>query len=238
MRILVLTSCTGRKAVDAPNRLTVKDFNDPVRLRQREAELAGFCRPAAEMYVGQQHLEVMAGVQSIRERHGREAVDVRIVSAGYGLLEEARLIAPYEVTFQGMGKRRTMERGRLLRLTETVQQGLEGYPLAFVLLGKDYMTAVGAILPALGQRLVSIGAHVPGAVHVPSGRQEASVFRMGTVALKGRLFRLWAEQAANRGELYYRETCGDASGEFVRQVMLGAVQGVRNQVNGGDVACD
>lgn len=60
---MVVTSCTGRKAVDPPGKLTQADFADPERLRAREAELAPFLTPAGQLYTGQQHVQTMRGVE-------------------------------------------------------------------------------------------------------------------------------------------------------------------------------
>jgi hypothetical protein len=44
----------------------------------------------------------MEGVQLLRQSLGREAVDVVILSAGYGVIPEDKTIVPYEVTFNTM----------------------------------------------------------------------------------------------------------------------------------------
>jgi len=51
-RLLVISSCTGDKAVKVPA-LTLDDFADPDRLAQREQELASVRRPAGAMYTGE-----------------------------------------------------------------------------------------------------------------------------------------------------------------------------------------
>jgi hypothetical protein len=82
MRLLVVTSCTFDKAVKTTEQLTVEDFDDPERLRLREAELGRFLRPAGTMYTGGQHMEAMRGVAALRTELGTGSVKVAIVSAG------------------------------------------------------------------------------------------------------------------------------------------------------------
>jgi hypothetical protein len=65
-RLLVISSCTGAKAVKEPA-LTLDDFADPDRLVQREHELAWVRRPAAAMYTGWQHVYLMRGVELFRQ---------------------------------------------------------------------------------------------------------------------------------------------------------------------------
>lgn len=93
-RVLVISSCTGAKVEASPNERTLDDFKAADRLATREAELSQHIRPAGEMYAGEQHTKMMDGVAAIRTRFGRDAVTVNIVSAGYGLIEESRPIAP------------------------------------------------------------------------------------------------------------------------------------------------
>ena len=73
MRLLLVTSCTGSKAVTHPGRLTRDDFRDPARLAAREGELAEALLPAAGMYTGQQHVQAMRGAERLRARFGRDA---------------------------------------------------------------------------------------------------------------------------------------------------------------------
>ena len=61
----------------------------PDHLARRENELLDFCRPAGEIYAGEQHVRLMGGVRSIREVTGKELrieVAVHILSAGYGVI--------------------------------------------------------------------------------------------------------------------------------------------------------
>ena len=102
MRMLVIGSCTGEKNVrECPDVLSLADFDDPSRLGRREAELSAWALRARDLYTGWQHRSMMSGVDAIRQCFGASACSVKIISAGYGLVDEEQLLVPYEATFQG-----------------------------------------------------------------------------------------------------------------------------------------
>ena len=116
MKILVISSCTSKKL----------NHN----------------APAAKMYTGQQHTLLMDGVNQVRTRYGQSSLDVAIISAEYGLLNENDVIAPYNVTFQGMKKVEILEKSRRLQLRERVAALIARYDVVFFLLGKEYVQAL------------------------------------------------------------------------------------------------
>ena len=116
MNVLVISSCTSKKL----------NHN----------------APAAKMYTGQQHTLLMDGVNQVRTRYGQSSLDVAIISAEYGLLNENDVIAPYNVTFQGMKKAEILEKSRRLQLRERVAALIARYDVVFFLLGKEYVQAL------------------------------------------------------------------------------------------------
>lgn len=142
MRILVITSCTGRKKHKPLNQFKYEDFASSERLRQRTAELKDYKDSAAEMYTGEQHRYLMAGLKRLRKVYGQTVADLHIISAGYGLLSENDVIVPYNVTFQKLKKKEILERSNNLQIHEQVEALIEGYDLVFYLLGKEYVQAL------------------------------------------------------------------------------------------------
>ena len=148
MRILVITACTAWKKHKPPNQLTWDDFVSPDRLPERIRELKTFETPAAQMYKGRGHLCVMNGVKNLRHRFGQGVIDVRIISAGYGLLDEAEIIVPYNVAFRKVTTGKTLTRDELLdrythlQIHKDVERLILGYNLVFFLLGQDYVKAL------------------------------------------------------------------------------------------------
>ena len=86
MRVLVISSCTGEKAVETDQQLVWDDFKSGrAHVATREKELGDFCRKAGEMYTGEQHVRLMREIEALRSKKGLQ-VDLHILSAGYGLL--------------------------------------------------------------------------------------------------------------------------------------------------------
>jgi len=141
MKISIITSCTGLKTVSVPNQLTQDDFaKGESHVRSREAELAECMRPAGMLYAGEQHVRLMRGVQSAREQGAK--VSISILSAGYGVVEEGRLIAPYEMTFNTMKKKESHAWATMLGIQEGVREVLDApSDMTLILLGDRYLQA-------------------------------------------------------------------------------------------------
>lgn len=141
-RILIITSCTGEKRFKPTNQLKLEEFKDLGVLESRSDELAEFACKASQMYTGQQHLRAMEGVERLRKSFGQEVVDVMILSDGYGLISEDKVIAPYEVTFNTMKGYEVDEWAKFLRIHEAFEQAIASYDLVFMLLGDNYLRSL------------------------------------------------------------------------------------------------
>jgi hypothetical protein len=166
--------------------------------QRREAELSAWALPARELYTGWQHRYMMKGVKAIRRRFGSSACSVKIVSASYGLVDEEQRLVPYEATFQGKRPKWIREQSNRLGIPTAARKAVIGYDVVLFLLGKEYMISTHpALAPELNQRFVFFTSNVGLAFHsnstiVPAGRQEATRFGAATVALKGKMFKLFA----------------------------------------------
>ncbi len=77
MRILVITSCTGEKALHHERQLRIDDFRlGRTHVAERERELQHLLTRAEELYTGEQHVRLMRGVRAVQERtkNGSERV--------------------------------------------------------------------------------------------------------------------------------------------------------------------
>lgn len=195
-RVLVVTSCTSRKTRSSQHELRPEDFErGAIHLRKREqSDLSAELVRAEEMYNGQQHVRLMRGVEAARRAEDL-AVDVWIVSAGYGVVSGDRRIAPYQTSFNGMSRRRAGAWAERLGIPDDLRALLaEPFDLGLLLLGDDYLNAC-ALNPEveLGGPVVafcapSTAAHlpiVPGLTAVPLSKADARRFRCGLVGLKG-----------------------------------------------------
>ena len=203
-RIVIISSCTGKKVVPG-GPLTLAEFKKgPEHVAEVEAFYASLqapgvraLYPAEELYTGQQHLRLMKGVESIRERLGYEVVDLHILSAGYGLVDGCRQLAPYEATFGDMTKAEGRAWGKELGVPQALQAALaEPYDIALILLGDDYLNAcnIGPELQLNGPTFFLCGKGsaaklptLPELVTVPVANPDAKTFSCGMVGLKGEL---------------------------------------------------
>lgn len=208
MRILVITSCTGRKKHKPPNQLTYEDFASPECLHRRTAELKDFETSAAEMYTGQQHRYLMAGLEKVREIYGSAIVDLHIISAGYGLLAEDDDIVPYNATFSGLNKADLLGRSNSLQLHERVETLIADYDLVFFLLGKEYVQALQLPFEVpdtvtqiflLGTGYRKLIPDLPNIHFVPAGKSLRRELNTTQTALKGFVLRKVCERVCHDG---------------------------------------
>jgi hypothetical protein len=200
MRIVVITSCTGEKAVEDERALRQSDFERGApHLAVREQELAHLLTPAETLYSGQQHARLMRGVQAFRAAppSTETTLDLWILSAGYGFVPGERHLAPYECTFQGMKKAELERWAEHLGVPQAIRRLLaEPYDLVLLLLGDSYLAACGLDETVVlgGPTLALCGSVMAGQLPALDGlrtvvltNQEAKRFSCGLVGLKGEL---------------------------------------------------
>lgn len=214
MKILVITSCTGRKKYKPTNQLQPEDFLSDERLVARSAELKDFEVPAAVMYTGQQHRYLMQGLERIRSIHGHGIVDLHIISAGYGLLGESDIIVPYNVTFTGLRSKEISARSDSLQLHERVETLIENYELVFFLVGEKYARALQLpfSVPDTVTQIFLIGTGsrklIPDLSNthlVPAGTSLRDKLRTTNTALKGLVFKQLCDVVCDQGLQVFEE---------------------------------
>ncbi|MGZ0710103.1 tRNA-guanine transglycosylase DpdA [Coraliomargarita sp. W4R53] len=196
MNIKIITSCTGEKVVDHPEKLLQSDFSaGQAYLREREAALKDTLRTAGEIYSGEQHVRLMRGVGSVRD--AGVSVELEVLSAGYGLIPETQMVAPYEITFATMKAKPLKEWAEMLKVPADFRQSVQqSCDLRLVLLGDNYLKACGldANVVFSGPTLLFCGTgmakKLPGWDNVrivPVSNPEAKRFACGLIGLKGDL---------------------------------------------------
>lgn len=208
-RVLVITSCTGEKKFKPENQLIQDDFKELARFAAREEELKPYRLPAGQMYTGMQHLRLMEGVEILRSAYGRDILDLYILSAGYGLINEEKEIVPYEVTFNNMNAEEIKEWTRFLKINQSLSQKIKGYDLVFFLLGDKYLRALELPLEVNNNKRLLFLASKTSRKLIPKeqpyyfieiGQAEAKSFSYGLVGLKGYLFKLLAQEIVKQGK--------------------------------------
>lgn len=200
MKVLIITSCTGEKLLDHPDKLTPADFQqEKEHIHKRELSLSQFLTPAEKMYTGQQHVRLMRGIETLRGGFSGHTVDLWVLSAGYGLIPGDRPIAPYECTFIGMGKSKLKSWADKLSIPDDIRKVFsQPYDLGLVLLGDSYLKACAfdATVRLGGPTIFFCGTTT--AARLPEldrlkkvilSNKEARRFSCGLVALKGEMAR-------------------------------------------------
>lgn len=182
-KILIITSCTSKKAFNPPNLLTIDDFKDEELLKQRIEELAEYKTKAIDMYKGLQHKNIVEGVEQLRAINN-VIVDVAIISAGYGLLLENDIIVPYEVTFNNMNSKQLKEWGSYLNIAQDVNQVIKGYDIILVALGNKYLK----VLELPSNRNIFL---------FETKQEDAKLYSYPLVGLKGYQFKLLCNYICN-----------------------------------------
>lgn len=215
MRIVVVTSGTGKKSTWCQKPLTREDFvGADANVESRHREQQGDLVAAEDLYAGDQHTKLMEGVRYFRERWpaaSEHSLDLWIVSPGYGLVGGERLILPYDTSFQGMNRRAIEEWSQAIGIPSAVREVLSAkYDLAFLLLGHAYVLACSLDqLSGLGGPTYVLGGGQAARTLttsedlrlVPLGWTEASTFGCLLLAPKGVITSGWLHRLADEPSL-------------------------------------
>lgn len=210
-RILVVTSCTKDKAIPLlrpdlhqlmPDQLW--DEREDDRTTRNFGELDEYRVPASKLYRGRQHQQLMKGVELLRQTFGHAVVDVKIISAGFGLVNEEQPLPPYNATFADLSSSKILTISQRLRIPQSISRLMsDSYDCAFFLLGDRYLLSIGLPFsqkpnfPCLFLAGPSSHKRVPRRspyYFVRVGQDDSIAFSYNLVGLKGQLFKLFVEQ--------------------------------------------
>jgi hypothetical protein len=123
MKIMVVTSCTASKKYTIPDKT--------------------YQLKAIDMYQGS-FLPVKKGTLRFQEEFGKDSLDLVIISAGYGVLDQDDLIIPYEKTFASMKKKERFKSYQELNLKKDLHDKINAanYDLIVVGLGLSYLEGI------------------------------------------------------------------------------------------------
>ena len=211
LRILVIGSCGKRKQFSIPNAPQCGDLLTKNDLHKWRNELSDFVCPTREMYTGNQHRELVRGVDLIRQIKGIE-VHLYIISAGFGLLHEYELIPPYECSFSGMKTKEIRQRATQLSLKDDIKRICQvRYDLAYIALGKEYLRTIDSeLLSNLKCTVVKFGPDLPTeqVIHIPTDTATIKAISKkghkihGIAGFKGDLLRIIANHALAQSDPY------------------------------------
>jgi len=214
MKVILITSCTGQKAGDLPEQIALQSFGAACASWSdfRAHQPTNRQKPAELLYTGQQHRRLMRGVRCLREKYGTEAVEVWIVSAGYGLVPGNREIAPYDATFRRLTQPQLHRRALELGIPGAARSLLSRpSDLALVLLGQAYLEALelddtlqlgGPTLFISARSCIHLVHGLGPKAILPLGKAEAKRFHCGLVGLKGEVASRLLCRLAREGERF------------------------------------
>ncbi len=193
-KVLVITNCTSEKNVDMEGVLKTLDavgLNMPsfdVELEKRYREvLRGFVRPARDLYGGS--FRAVKNLVDALRASGKQ-VDLYIVSARYGLINEVDEVVPYEASLKGKPKdwirgwfMKLNVEGKLMQIINSNK-----YDLIIMALPKEYAYAIESVLNSLVNNTINnINAIliVPkGVVKAVSGNPRVMVLLAGNLTAR------------------------------------------------------
>jgi len=196
MKTLVISSCTGEKKIEMKTVTceTIDKYGLDGLKNQGLSQL-----PAWQMYTGKQHLAIIEAVKELRRK--KFNVDWYILSAGFGLIHENQMIVPYECTFNKMGKKEIIERGKKLAVNISFKKLLDqNYDVLFSLLGSNYLLPLDLnLIPETTNTYILCGENqeLPqkNNIHkVVSSFEQAKKLRTILINVKGYQFLSFAKQ--------------------------------------------
>lgn len=138
MKILVIDQCSKSKSHSE----TAPVFGlDDINSQSRDKLLAQIgvpARSARNLYAGRQQRYINDAVDALRS--SGHTVDRYFISAGFGVIDEATQLPPYNVTFADMADEDIEKRAQELGLSEAVHSLVtdQTYDVVFFALGRDY----------------------------------------------------------------------------------------------------
>jgi hypothetical protein len=199
LKITIISSCTKKKR---------GKINTPLNLKQLKQIKSGespvfeneLFLQAKEMYTGMQHVQLMDGINLLKKNKDLK-INLKIVSAGYGVIDGNLKIYPYDITFSTMKKKELDYISGELNIPEDIEKILKiKDDLKIFLLGKNYLKSCGFdknieldsktvfFGPASCEKLV-----LKGGIYIGLGNKEGKRFRCNLIGLKGKLCRMFLE---------------------------------------------
>jgi hypothetical protein len=210
VRLLVVGSCGKRKLhyhTKQPSCLELIKHPDIEYWRKKLPEV---CAPAREIYTGPQNTELVKAVDLLRKIPNVK-VQLVIVSAGFGILQEHDLVPPYDCSFTNMKLSQIRERTQILHLKSSFSSlTSKGFDLIYLALGKRYLDALGDDVskPSKIPTVTFQGEETKQVTRISCSADVVKAFSKqghkihGVVGFKGDLLRLLAKHALEKPHPY------------------------------------
>jgi hypothetical protein len=210
MRVLIVGSCGKRKLHNSINQPKCCDIDSRHGIDHWRQQFSGLSVLARDLYTGPQSTELIKAVDLLRTISNIE-VQIVIISAGFGILQENDLVPPYDCSFESMKIGEIRKRSEELNLQSSFTKLMhENFDLVYLALGKRYLDALGKDILSTIQT-PTIVFHQQESKHlirIPCSAEIVKVFSKhghkmhGVVGFKGDLLRILARYALERPHPY------------------------------------
>jgi hypothetical protein len=194
MRILIIDQCSGTK--NHPEDHPVVD-QEGTRNTDAEGLLQSLGIDgirAKDLYTGKQQKRITDSVRTLEQKNNE--VERVFISAGFGLVDADQRLPPYEATFNTMSKSEIAERSERFRLTEYIDELIDGgsFDIVFFALGSKYYEVLDldellASVPTETTIVLfnqeELGDAYDQVVSVPARTEQGKRFGSAVVGLKG-----------------------------------------------------
>ncbi len=206
MRVLVVGSCGKKKLYSSSKEPGCQDISGSDSIRHWKQKLSSLCVPVRDMYTGPQNSELVKAVDLLRTIPSVK-VQLNIISAGFGLLEEGELVPPYDCSFTTMKMAEVRTRSKELKLHASFAHLLESeFDFVYLALGKRYLVALGNDVPSLLKK-PTVSFHELKSdcvIRIPCAAETVKAFSKcghkihGVVGFKGDLLRVLVQYSLGR----------------------------------------
>lgn len=154
-QLAVLIPCSKWKA-PSPEVATAEELDG--RREEVLARLGHLALPARGLYAGRAYRHSITAIERFEDIRPDLPLQLKIASAGYGIVDAEDLLVPYEATM-GMNSREWSARGKRLGMPSATQALIESTPLTLIALSQPYATgcSLATLEPTHGRAFV-IGA--------------------------------------------------------------------------------
>lgn len=136
--ILIISSCTKKKALPNTNSLFWEDLSTP---QKRKTWIKSDIQklPANQLYTGHQMKLINEGIKALRVN---SQVEHWIISAGFGLVPENTKLPSYDSSFSTLTKPEIIKRSNNLQIKKKLEELNSNYDMIYLALGKEYLTSI------------------------------------------------------------------------------------------------
>lgn len=210
MRVLIVGSCCKKKLHNSPKQPKCQDIDSSHGIDYWGQQFSELNAPVRDMYTGPQSTELIKAVDLLRKINSIE-VQVVIISAGFGILQEQDLVPPYDCSFAHMKMQQVRKRSKELNLRSSFTSLIsKNFDLIYLALGTRYLAALGTdILTTIPTPTIVFNQqeseHL---IRIPCSAETVKAFSKrghkihGVAGFKGDLLRVLARYAIERPRPY------------------------------------